>query len=174
MLSKHDAIYLERLKAYYTHLHRLYGFVSDKAKTKKDNFNNALKTILKYDNNTPQSNKNGSLPSRQPINLAVHNLCHSSRQPPPGTKNLLGLGLKYCIVPPKATPDIKTSMLKLAYKIRTKNHLITTGKTNANEYIPQLYIKLKNWNPPPAPLSTEERMTLFEKKIKEASRINNL
>jgi len=77
-------------------------------------------------------------------------------------------------VPPKATPDIKTSMLKLAYKIRTKNHLITTGKTNANEYIPQLYIKLKNWNPPPAPLNTEERMTLFEKKIKEASRINNL
>jgi hypothetical protein len=37
-----------------------------------------------------------------------------------------------------------------------------------------LYVKIKNWNPPPASASTEERMTLFEKKLREASRINTL
>jgi len=111
--------------------------------------------------------------SRQPIKLAVHNLCHTC-QPPSGTTNLLGLGLKYCIVPPKANPNIKNCIKKLAYRIRTKQYLLDNDTINRNEYIPQLYVKIKNWNPPPASASTEERMTLFEKKLREASRINTL
>jgi len=71
-------------------------------------------------NNLPSStNQTHNLQSRQPLNLAVHNLCHD-HQPPTGTKDLLGLGLKYCIVQPKATPDITTSIHKLAYRICTK------------------------------------------------------
>jgi hypothetical protein len=105
--------------------------------------------------------------------LAVHNLCHD-HQLPTGTKDLLGLGLKYCIVQPKATLDITTSIRKLAYRICTKNYLLTTNKTQGETYIPKLYVKLKNWNPPPASLTTEERITLFEKKLREATRINNL
>jgi hypothetical protein len=99
-------------------------------------------------------------------------LCQTT-QPPAGTKNLLGLGLKYCVVPPKASPDIKKCMLKLAYRIRTKHHLITSNKPQNQSYNPQIYVKLKGWNPPPAPLTTEECMTNFEKKLKEAIKINN-
>ncbi len=119
-----------------------------------------------------QTTKRANLQTRQPNNLAVHNLCRT-RQPPDGTINLLGLGLKYCIVPPKATPNIKACMQKLAYKIRTKHYLLTNDRTQHTEYIPQLYIKLKNWFPPPAPLTTEALMTVFEKNLREASRINN-
>ena len=105
--------------------------------------------------------------------MAVHNLCQNI-QPPHGTKNLLGLGLKYCVMPPKATPDIKNCMLKLVYRIRTKHYLQTTDRMNNQEYIPQLYIKLKNWNPPPARPITEDKLTLLEKTLKETIRSNNL
>jgi hypothetical protein len=119
-----------------------------------------------------QTTKNASLQTRQPNNLVVHNLCHTL-QPPHGTINLLGLGLKYCIVPPKATPNIRECMQKLAYKVRTKHYLLTNDRTQQTDYIPQLYIKLKNWFPPPAPLTTEDLMTVLEKNLHEASRINN-
>jgi hypothetical protein len=65
-------------------------------------------------------------------------------------------------------------MQKLAYKVRTKHHLLTNDRTQWTEYIPQLYIKLKKRFPPPAPLTTEDRITLVENSLREASRINNL
>jgi len=37
---------------------------------------------------------------QQPKNLTMLNLCNDI-QPPIGTQNLLGLGLKYCVAPPK-------------------------------------------------------------------------
>jgi hypothetical protein len=46
----------------------------------------------------------------------MHNLCQGI-QPPIGTKNLLGLGLKFCLVPPNPTFNIKDTLYKLAYKI---------------------------------------------------------
>jgi len=92
----------------------------------------------------------------------------------PVPKTSLGLGLKYCIVQPKATPDLKTSICKLAYRIRTKNYLLTTNKTQGEAYIPKLNVKFKNWNSPPAPFMTEEHITLFEKKLRVAARVNNL
>jgi hypothetical protein len=40
--------------------------------------------------------------------------------------------------------------------------------------IPQLYIKLKGWDPPPAPLLVENAITLFEKQLKLATHQNTL
>jgi len=40
-------------------------------------------------------------------------------------------------------------------------------------YIPQIYIKLKDWHPPPASLNTENRITLFEKNVRQAVELNN-
>ena len=54
-------------------------------------------------------------------------------------------------------------MKKLAYRIRTKNYLLDNNTRHQEDYIPQLNVKLKNWNPPPAPLITEERMTYLKK-----------
>ena len=148
---KHENLtYVERLKAYNDSLHRLYGFVSNPTKSKKYNFDKALETINTVNTTHPfyRKTQETSLQIRQPNNLTVHNLC-CTLQPPHGTTNLLGLGLKYCIVPPRATPNIKECMQKLAYKIRTKHHLLTNDRTQRTEYIPQLYIKLKKLVPTP-------------------------
>jgi hypothetical protein len=53
----------------------------------------------------------------------------------------------------------------LAYRIRTKHNLDTNDWNDMNEYIPQLYIKIKGWNPPPAPSRTENQITNFEKDV---------
>jgi len=136
-------------------------------KTKQNNFNTAINTMAGNTNYTDVTQ------SRQPMKLAVHNLCHNY-QPPSGTTNLLGLGLKYCIIPPKTNPNIKSCMKKLAYRVRTKQYLLDNNTINRNYYIPQLYVKLQNWNPPPASATTKDRMTLFERRLREASRINTL
>jgi hypothetical protein len=84
--------------------------------------------------------------------------------------------LKYCFASPTVKPNIKDCILKLAYKIRTKEYLQhQKDPTNpTTEYIPQLYIKLKGWHPPPASPTIEKEITQFEKKIKEAVNIKNL
>jgi len=56
----------------------------------------------------------------------------------------------------------------LAYRTRTKHFLDTNDRHDNSEYIPQLYIKIKGWNPPPAPLRTESQITNFVKIIKAA------
>jgi hypothetical protein len=108
-----------------------------------------------------------SLVNRQPTNLSVHNLCTTS-QPPPGTTKLLGLGLKFCIASHKPTPDIKACMKQLAYRIRTKHFINNNPNRNETEYIPQIYVKLRNWSPPPASSNAEAQLELFEQAITEA------
>jgi len=62
-------------------------------------------------------------------------------------------------------------MQKLAYRIRIKFYL-QLNPSIKNDYIPQLYIKLKGWDPPPATLSVEDAITLFEKQLKMATQHN--
>jgi len=61
----------------------------------------------------------------------------------------------------------------MAYHIRTKEHLLRNTTTDNAEYIPQLYVKLRNWNPPPTSANIEEQLVQFEKQIKEASHRNH-
>jgi hypothetical protein len=102
----------------------------------------------------------------------MHNLCRGT-QPPIGTKNLLGLGLKFCTASPKPTSNIKDCVQKLAYRIRTKQYLLSNRKSTNTEYVPQIYKKLKNWYPPPASLTIENRITDFEKQLKQLITTNN-
>ena len=69
---------------------------------------------------------------QQPKNQTMHNLCNDT-QPPIGTRNLLGLGLKYCIAPPKPSYSIKECLKKMAYQIRTKQYLITNKEIHNQE-----------------------------------------
>lgn len=57
-------------------------------------------------------------------------------------------------------------MLKLARSIRTKYYLAKNTTGNSLEYEKQIYKKNLNWNPPPAPLIIEDKITEFEKAIK--------
>ena len=153
-----------------------FGFTADPLHSKQKNFNNAVLSNI-HNSLTPLT-KNKSNPHKdslfqqQPKNLTTHNLCKGI-QPPPGTTSLLGLGLKFCPVSAPPTPNIKDTMQKLAYRIRTKFYLQCNPSTK-NDYIPQLYIKLKGWDPPPAPLSVEDAITLFEKQLKIAIQRNML
>ena len=55
----------------------------------------------------------------------------------------------------------------MAYKIRTKQYLLQNNNKNATPYIPQIYVKLKGWYPPPAPIDIENKLTTFEKLLKQ-------
>jgi len=54
----------------------------------------------------------------------------------------------------------------MAYAIRTKNNLQALNKTNDSDCVKQIYIKKKNWNPEPAPLHIEDKITDLEKLLK--------
>jgi len=100
-------------------------------------------------------------------NLTFHNLC-TETQPPLGIRKLLGLGLKFCNTPSTYSLKINQSILKLAYSIRTRHYLLNEKSTTDITYHPQLYVKIRGWHPPLAPEPVEDKITLFEKKVKKA------
>jgi len=55
----------------------------------------------------------------------------------------------------------------MAYSIRTKCYLEDNQVANDSDYIKQLYIKNRNWNPLPAPNIIEESLTTCEKLLKQ-------
>ncbi len=71
---------------------------------------------------------------------------------------LRGLGLKYCVATPKLAQNIKQCLLKLAYKIRTKQYLLQHNSKSSGAYIPQIYIR----NPPSTSLDIKNRITDFD------------
>ncbi len=58
-------------------------------------------------------------------------------------------------------------MLRMAYSIRTKCYLEDNQVANDSDYIKQLYIKNRNWNPLPAPNIIEESLITCEKLLKQ-------
>jgi hypothetical protein len=89
---------------------------------------------------TMEINNKPSILNQQPKNISVHNLC-TCLLPPIGTKNLLGLSLKYCAVPSKPFSTIKDSLLKLFYRIRNRHYLVQNPSATKNEYTPQIVVK---------------------------------
>ncbi|MFN9979131.1 MAG: hypothetical protein ACK53Y_04420, partial [bacterium] len=63
---------------------------------------------------------------KQPKQLTFHNLCRDATLPV-GSKNLLGLNLKFCLSTKTLTNDINQTMLRLARSIRTHHFLQTYG-----------------------------------------------
>jgi hypothetical protein len=62
--------------------------------------------------------------------------------------------------------NINQTILQLAYSIRTRHNLKSTS-AGEDAYIPQIYVKNKTWNPPPASVKIENQLTLFEKALKK-------
>jgi len=139
------------------------------------NFENSIKVISKNYNNIVQipqhNNYHQAFNKLQPRNLSVQNLCISN-PPPPGTKDLLGLGLKFCLATPNANPNIKQCLHQMAYKIRIKECLKQNDNDNTTPYIPQIYIEVQGWNPPPATLKIENRLTDYEKLLTQTVHIH--
>ncbi len=131
-----------------------YGFCADPKHNLQTNFNTAIRTHT-------------STLYSQPANLAYHNLCTQSIIPP-GTRQLLGLNLNYCLASRRLPNNINKTLLQLAYSIRTKHYLTSNNVASDAEYIKQLYKKNITWNPPPAPNLVENKITEFEKALKAA------
>ena len=55
----------------------------------------------------------------------------------------------------------------MAYAIRTTFHLQNSNLAKDSDYIKQIYVRNRNWNPDPAPLHIENKITTFEKILKE-------
>ncbi|MFN9982586.1 MAG: hypothetical protein ACK53Y_21845, partial [bacterium] len=99
------------------------------------------------------------------MNLTFHNLCKKQKLPI-GSKELLGLNLKFCIASKTLPNDINKTIIEMAKSIRTKHYLVETGTDNNSTYIKQIYKKNPTWNPPPASLLIKDKITEFEKALK--------
>jgi hypothetical protein len=130
-----------------------FGFCSDPEQSKCKNFNSALSNVTQTLH-------------KQPTNLTFHNLCNK-QQLPTGTRHLLGLNLRFCLTPNSLNENIKKAMLKMAYSIQTHYHLKNTSASTEANYIPQIYLRNKNWNPLPVPIQIEDQLTVFEKSLKK-------
>lgn len=90
-------------------------------------------------------------------------------QIPPGTKSLLGLGLKYCIEQPRPYQNLCLSLKQLKRSINLRNHLLNENINNMendnNNYNPRLYVPLKDWNPNPCGYPQAEAFLRFQKII---------
>jgi len=53
----------------------------------------------------------------------------------------------------------------MAYSICTKHYLNNSQAMDDTEYIPQIYTKNSNWNPPPASVEIENQITKFDKSL---------
>jgi hypothetical protein len=114
---------------------------------------------------------------------AFHNLCETLK-PPPGTDQLLWLGLKFCIQPSLPKPTLDTYMDRLTYDIRTKYVMAGTEleRNQANghsfptddksEYNPKLYLPSTNFTPEPAPQHVEDAITQLYDGLQQRININ--
>ncbi len=103
----------------------------------------------------------------QPSNLTFHNL-YKTIKLPADTRQILSLNLKYYLVASKPPDNLKKTVQKMAHSICTKFQMDMLDQSTENNYIKQLYIRNKNWNPSPAPLHIEDKITRFDKLCKDA------
>ena len=110
---------------------------------------------------------NQQLLTKQPSNLTFHDLC-THMPPPPHTRKLLGLGLKYCIQTKIHKPKIHNTVYNIVRSIRTQAFLTDNKIGNNDDYIPQLYLANKKWTPPPANGTTEHHLFEFVRRLETA------
>jgi hypothetical protein len=101
-------------------------------------------------------------------NHTFHNLCSSSKIPL-GTRQLLGLYFKYCL----ALSTLKEISTKQYLKWPITSEHFFNLKSMIAPTIPMILITLNKlcWNPLPAPLHIENKITEFEKMLREQQSI---
>jgi hypothetical protein len=131
-----------------------FGFIADPNTTLRKNFDTVIQ-------------KAPSHLFLQPKNLTFHNLCKVNNLPP-GSKELLGLNLKFCLASKNIPDDINKTMIQLARSIRTRHFLLQHGGLNNTIYEKQIYKKNLTWNPPPAPALIEDKLVELEKALRHS------
>ena len=151
-----------------TTVHRVFGFLCNPDKNKWTNKARIVGDMSPHEYFT------------RPSNMAFHNLCTTAKTPP-GIANLLGLGLKYCIEPPKPYQDLDDSIRKLQRSVRLHFSFANEDSEENEEtknddddpattcYIPKLYIP-STWQPGAAKDDVEAAFSTFDRKINELKR----
>jgi len=122
-----------------------FGFCANPKFTLQKNFNTAIRMPL-------------SSCYAQPTNLAFHNLCQSTKLPI-GSRQLLGLNLKFCLASSHINSNINQTMLKMARSIRT---LLTTIATTKNRYT----YRIDNGTPRQLPYKWKKNFQLLKSYLK--------
>ena len=83
-------------------------------------------------------------------NMAYHNLC-TTLTLPPGTRDLLGLNLKFTIKTPVPNPDISMTMKRMHWEVRLayrhKDYDDDDDEKEGESYNPKIYLH-SAWDPP--------------------------
>ena len=88
----------------------------------------------------------------KPRKLVFHNLCHTLK-PPPGCRELLGLGPKFCLRPPYLSHHVDKTLAQMQKDVCNKFYWDKRRKDDKEEeeeeryYEPKFYIN-SNWKPP--------------------------
>ena len=103
-----------------------------------------------------------------PNNKQVHILLEKKQQKqlPPGSIQLLGLGLNFCLKKPKPTNKIETTIMRFKKDIRREYTFRNVPDSEGN-YIKQLYIANKHWQPNYASDTIENALDNFEARLKQ-------
>ena len=85
---------------------------------------------------------------------------------PPGTRSLLGLGLKFCIERPRPYQDIDQALIQFKRSIDLRCHLERNNiNTPDPSFNPRLYMKHPSWDPDPCDKEFEEAFLKFENEL---------
>ena len=98
----------------------------------------------------------------RPTNMACHDLLRNNKAPP-GTSQLLGHGLNFCVKPTSTNDMISHTFKRLEKDIRRMWAL--RGSGDDGDYNPSIYLKSK-FIFKPAPLHIENAITAFKKSVK--------
>ena len=128
-------------------LRRKFGFVSDHQQPHWANFENAAGKM------------DSSFLQHQISNRSCHNLLRNLDLPP-GTTQLLGLNLNYCVKPSTINSMIVATFKRLPNNIRRMYHL---KETQGGNYIPSLYLN-SDFKFDPASDRLEKAMEQFTSK----------
>jgi hypothetical protein len=112
-------------------LKQRFGFISDPAKEQWWNIKQAIRSL------------DLQLLLIAPRNKAYHNLCENLT-PPSGARQLLGIGLKFCLERKQPSQRLQDTIAKITHDIRLRFEIqqnIDYFKDNSGEYNPRLYIK---------------------------------
>jgi hypothetical protein len=112
-------------------LNQRFGFISDPTREQWWNIKQAIRSL------------DLRLLLIAPRNKAFHNLCENLT-PPSGTRQLLGLGIEFCLEKKQHSQRLQETIAKITHDMRLRFEIqqnIEYFKDNNREYNPRLYIK---------------------------------
>jgi hypothetical protein len=112
-------------------LKQRFGFIGDPAEKQWWNIKQAIRSLELR------------LLLIDPRNKAYRNLCENLR-PTSGTRQLLGLGLKFCLERKQLNQQLQDTITKITHDIRLRFEIQQNSEyftENSGEYSPRLYIK---------------------------------